>query len=71
MDPTQEYWELRHEDEIWTVSDRYIGTCANPDYPSNSSLVMYIVNMHNSMLDRANMQPFCYDTLISELREGA
>lgn len=52
MDPTQEYWELRHEDEIWTASGQYVGTCENPDYPSNSSLVMYIVDMHNAQIDK-------------------
>jgi hypothetical protein len=70
MNPTQEYWELRHKDKIWTASNQYVGTCENPDYPSNSSLVMHIVNMHNSILDQANVQPFCYDTLIGELREN-
>lgn len=47
-------WEVRHEDEIWTDEEapqvrigEYVATCENPDYPENSSLAQYIVNLHN------------------------
>lgn len=67
-DPKTTLWELCHEDEIWTVDGQYVGTTENPDYPENSSLALHIVNMHNTQIDAAQVQPFCYDTLISELR---
>lgn len=64
MDPTQEYWEVFPESVVIMVKNStvFVGNTLS------HKLSMYIVNMHNSMLDRANVQPFCYDTLISELR---
>lgn len=43
-------WQLRHEDEIWTEDDRYICSCANPDYPENSSITTYLVELHNAQI---------------------
>lgn len=44
-------WQLRHEDEIWTEDDRYICSCTNPDYPENSSIATYLVEIHNAQIN--------------------
>ena len=70
-DPKFLLWEVRHKDEVWTSegdTGQYVGTFSNPDYSDNSSLAQYVVNMHNTLLDQTKVQPFCYDTLIGELR---
>lgn len=67
-DPKILLWELRHEDEVWTSDGeigQYIGTFENPDYPENSSLAQYVVNMHNTQLDKA--QPFDFEKFRKDL----
>lgn len=69
-DPKTTLWELRHEDEIWTKDDQYVGICENPDYPSNSGLTQYIVNMHNTLIDQAQVQMFDFDKFKEELLQS-
>lgn len=45
-------WELRHEDEIWTKEGGYVGIFDNPEYPRNSSIAAYIVELHNAQIDQ-------------------
>lgn len=76
-DPKEVPWHLIHEDEIWTDESvsQYVGTIENLDYPSNSSLGQYIVDMHNAQIDKVeNSGPvtyFDYEKMVDELREGA
>ena len=76
-DPKDLPWHLIHEDEIWTIEpvSQYVGTIKNSDYPSNSSLGQYIVDMHNAQIDKIeNSLPanhFDYEKMVAELREGA
>lgn len=71
-DPKDVPWHLIHEDEIWTDEpvSQYVGTIENKDYPSNSSLGQYIVDMHNAQIDKIeNSLPFDYEKMVAELRE--
>lgn len=76
-DPKDLPWHLIHEDEIWTIESesQYVGTIENSDYPSDSSLGQYIVDMHNAQIDKIeNSLPtnhFDYEKWVSELWEGA
>jgi len=51
-------WHVRHNDEIWTDETgvgvrigQYIATCENPEYPEDSRLAHYIVNLHNKEIE--------------------
>lgn len=76
-DPKDLPWHLIHEDEIWTIEpeSQYVGTIENSDYPADSSLGQYIVDMHNAQLDKIeNSLPathFDYEKWVSELWEEA
>lgn len=50
--PKEVLWQLRHEDEVWTEEDEFICNCQNPDYPGDSSIARYIVEMHNAQIDK-------------------
>ena len=67
-DPINSYWELLPETDVIFCPDANIPVAVVSF--SNREVAMHIVNMHNSMLDQANMQPFYYDKLISELRKN-
>jgi hypothetical protein len=68
-------WDLIHEDEIWTdePEPRFVASTANLDYPSNSSLGQYIVDLHNAQIEKAvnSIGTFDYEKMVAELREGA
>ena len=76
-DPKELPWHLIHEDEIWTDEpvSQYVGTIENSDYPSDSSLGQYIVDMHNVQIDKVEnsllANHFDYEKMVAELREGA
>lgn len=74
-------WQLMHNDEIWTLNPdpcgeiTFIGSVENPEYPSDSVLGQYIVDMHNAQIDKiensGSVTYFDYEKMVADLREGA
>lgn len=74
-------WQLMRNDEIWTLNPdprgeiTFIGSVENPEYPLDSALAQYIVDMHNAQIDKiensSSVTYFDYEKMVAELREGA
>lgn len=51
LDVTTKKWHLRHDDEIWTDDDEYVGM------GDTTELANYMIALHNNRLDASSVRP--------------
>ena len=69
-DPKTMLWEVRHDDEIWSErsDEEPVGV-----FIASGNLIevlQYIVNMHNTEMDKADVKLFCFDSFLKDLRKS-